>query len=68
LPNFSGYDSNNIARLVCTHHNEIVEQFLFEMLGNFVQVVGDKVMVAVDGDTRRQLQKNKNSWTYRYTV
>jgi hypothetical protein len=43
------------GRHVCTYHNEIVEQFLFEVLGNFVQVVGDKMMVAVDGDTRRQL-------------
>ena len=38
------------------YHNEVVEQFLVEVLGNLVQVVGDKVMVAVNRDTGRQLQ------------
>ena len=45
---------------VCTYHDEIVEQFLFEVLGNLIQVVGDKMMVAVDGDTSWQLHKQKN--------
>ena len=41
----------------CTYHDEVVEQLLFEVLGNLLKVVGDKVMIAVDRDTRRQLQR-----------
>ena len=46
-----------IYEYCCTYHDEVVEQLLFEVLGNLLQVVGDKVMIAVDRDTRRQLQR-----------
>ena len=51
--------SHIIILQVCTYHDEIVEQFLFEVLGNLIQVVGDEMMVAVDGDTSWQLHKQK---------
>ena len=47
---FSHIRPHIIILQVCTYHDEIVEQFLFEVLGNLIQVVGDKMMVAVDGD------------------
>ena len=58
---FSHIRSHIITLQVCTYHNEIVEQFLFEVLGNLIQVVGDEMMVTVDGNTSWQLHKHKKN-------